>query len=403
MARIGGRRLEHPVAKYRCERCGYDEYRMSAREVGEIALGECPRCGGDFQVVECGKKPKELAEVEEAIGKRFEILDFSFRRGRGDFLVETRDPSRAFLKTFRAVKKRGFLIAMREREGELHLLTTKAPPVEKSNIATNIVLLLATIGTTLFAGFYLSSHNLVIQGAWGHFSNAILFSLALMAILGAHEMGHKIAAWRHDVATTWPYFIPFPHPYIGTFGAVIKVKSPIPTKEALVEMGACGPILGFLLALPITTMGIALSEPLGGELFKVLPTPLIFALLGIFKFGHFPSALNPHPFAWAGFIGLLVTWLNLIPAGQLDGGHVVRGVLSKEQHHRLTRTLGFTFIVLGLLTGILPLTMWGLLILLLFGTPHGGALDDVSKLRGRQKIIVGVALAIFILCLPIPL
>jgi Zn-dependent protease/DNA-directed RNA polymerase subunit RPC12/RpoP len=379
--------MKRPVAKYKCERCGHEEHRMSARSVDETAPGECPRCGGDLRVVARDKRPTELSKIEELVSKRFDIIDFSFGRGRGEFLVEARDPKKSFSKVLGDLRKRGYLAAMREQDGELGLAVIKAPVVEKSNPMINVILILATLGTTFLAGYLLRNN----------FLDAALFSSALMVILGAHELGHKITTWRHGVAATLPYFIPAPT-LIGTFGAVIKVKSPIPTKEALVEMGASGPLLGFAFAIPITLVGLSLSEPTGGF---ALPMPILFALMGFGTFGHFPGALNPHPLAFAGWIGMLVTWLNLIPAGQLDGGHVARGLLSRKRHYQLTRAIGFSLVLLGFL---MPLfLLWGILILIIFGTPHGGALNDVSKLSRRQKTLAVAALIVFVLCLPIPL
>ena len=183
-------------------------------------------------------------------------------------------------------------------------------------------------------------------------------------------------------------------------GAVIKIKSPIPTKEALVEMGASGPMLGLIFAIPITLVGLSLSGPAGGI---ALPTPFLFSLMGFATSGSFSVAVTSHPLAFAGWIGLLVTWLNLIPAGQLDGGHIARGLLSVRHHYMLTRILGFTLIVVGFMTGGLIFMVWGMFILILFGAPHTGALNDVSRLSRRQKILAAAALIVFVLCIPIPL
>jgi membrane-associated protease RseP (regulator of RpoE activity) len=343
-----------------------------------------------MEVTESGKLPPEFAEVEKLVDKRFEILDFTLSRGKMKLLVDARDPKKSFSDLLGELRRHGYLVAMREQEHKLGLVVAKAPLAGGGNVWINVALLLATLGTTFAAGYFLRSN----------FLDAALFSSALMTILGAHEFGHKISTWRHGVAATPPYFIPAPT-LIGTFGAVIKIKSPIPTKEALVEMGASGPMLGFLFALPITIVGMSLSQPTGGEIFQVLPPSLLFAFLGSLTFGSFPTTLNPHPLAFAGWIGLLVTWLNLMPAGQLDGGHVARGLLSRNQHYMLTRALGFALVLLGFLW--FPFLIWGLLILFLFGAPHRGALNNVSKLSRRQKFLAIAAFVVFILCLPIPL
>jgi len=382
-------KLERPIAKFQCRSCKYTAYHMSAREVGEIAHNACPKCGGNMEVISSGEMPKSLAKVEAAVSKNFNVIDFDISDDRMQFEVETDDTKNSFANVYHELSRHGYLAALRKRDSDLMLLVMKFPRIKKDNIWINVGLILATIATTFLAGYFWLTENNVFEAA--------LFAGALLVILSSHEIGHKIAAWRNGVATTLPYYIPAPT-FIGTFGAFIKVKSPIPTKEALVEMGATGPLLGFLFALPITVAGLMLSKPTGGEIY--LPMPISFALLGFAKFGTINYTLNLHPLAFAGLIGMFVTWLNLIPAGQLDGGHVARGMLNADQHYQLTKWIGIGLIVLGLFW--LPLFMWGILILLLFRSPHMGALDDLSPLSRRQKLLAAAAFAVFILCLPIP-
>jgi len=380
---------ERPIAKFQCRSCKYTAYHMSAREVGEIAHNACPKCGGNMEVVSSGKISPNLAKVEAIVNKNFSVIDFDITDDRMQFEVETDDTKNSFANVYHELWRRGYLTTLRKRGSDLMLLVMKFPRIKKDNIWINVGLILATIATTFLAGYFWLTENNVFEAA--------LFAGALLVILSSHEIGHKIAAWRNGVATTLPYYIPAPT-FIGTFGAFIKVKSPIPTKEALVEMGATGPLLGFLFALPITVAGLMLSKPTGGEIY--LPMPISFALLSFAKFGTVNYTLNLHPLAFAGLIGMFVTWLNLIPAGQLDGGHVARGMLNADRHYQLTKWTGIGLIALGLFW--LPLFMWGILILLLFRSPHMGALDDISPLSRRQKLLAAVAFTVFILCIPIP-
>ena len=380
---------ERPIAKFQCRSCKYTAYHMSAKEVGEIAHNACPKCGGNMEVVSSGKISPNLAKVEAIVNKNFSVIDFDITDDRMQFEVETDDTKNSFANVYHELWRCGYLTTLRKRGSDLMLLVIKFPLIKKDNIWINVGLILATIATTFLAGYFWLTENSV--------SEAALFAGALLVILSSHEIGHKIAAWRNGVAATLPYYIPAPT-FIGTFGAFIKVKSPIPTKEALVEMGATGPLLGFLFALPITMAGLMLSKPTGGEIY--LPMPISFALLGFAKFGTINYTLNLHPLAFAGLIGMFVTWLNLIPAGQLDGGHVARGMLNADQHYQLTKWIGIGLIAFGLFW--LPLFMWGILILLLFRSPHMGALDDLSPLSRRQKLLAAAAFTVFILCLPIP-
>lgn len=380
--------MAKPKAKFECTKCGYASYRMSARPTGDIEHRGCPKCGSDMEITAVDEMPSRMAAVEKLVDKNFTIVDFDLDKDRMHFEVDTADTKASFKKLSRELRPKGYLAALRKRGEELVLTVAKSPRVKGSNPLINLGLIFATIATTFVSGyFFLFSRKAV---------DAALFSGGLLTILGAHEMGHKIAAWRNGVDATLPYFIPAP-PYLGTFGALIKVKSPIPTKEALVEMGATGPLIGFMVALPVAILGLVLSKPTGGEF--LLPTPLIFVLLGYPVFGGVPAAPMLHPLALAGLIGMLVTWMNLIPAGQFDGGHVARGLLDAKRHYSLTRMLGFTLVFLGL---FMPwLLLWGMIILLWFRGQHPGALDDVSELSRRQRYLALAAIAVFILCLPV--
>ncbi|MDI6819792.1 MAG: hypothetical protein QMC89_02660 [Candidatus Hodarchaeaceae archaeon] len=384
--------MKPPVVKLECLACGNVEYRMSRRPIGDLALGECSRCGGDMAVVAM-EMPLQLSEVGAIVGEHFDVSDFAVTGERMEFEVSSADTKTSFRGLLRAIQPKGYLAALREQEGELRLLVAKRPPAGRENVLVNIALLLATIGATFGAGYFVIFDRYTMY--------ASLFSAAIMLMLGAHELGHKISAWRHGIEATMPYFIPGPN-ILGTFGAFIKIKSPIPTKEALVEMGASGPIFGFLVALPITFVGLTLSRP-DPEAAPLLVTPLIFAALQLLAFGHVPVGIKLNPLAFAGWVIMVITMLNLLPAGQLDGGHVARGLLGKEGHYRLSRLLGFALLISGLFYIEFPLWIWGLLILILFRGYHMGALDDVSILSGRQKLLAVAAFAIFLLCIPLPL
>lgn len=384
-----------PVAKFECLSCKYSEYHMSTREVGELAPNECPKCGKNLKVV-AKEPPKWLAELLELVAKHFEISDFVTSKDRIELEATARNPKQSFRSLLDAAKQKGYLPVMRKREGELRLMMMRYPRVGQGRIIINLLLLGATFLTTFAAGYFL------ISGYFLTFDKtlyAALFSGTIMLMLGAHELGHKIAAWRNGVASTLPYFIPAPT-ILGTLGAVIRIKSPIPTKEALVEMGASGPLFGFLVALPLTAVGLMLSKP--DEGLPLLFTPAIFAMLQVLTFGYVPTAMSINPLAFAGWVVLLVTMFNLLPAGQLDGGHIARGLMGRERHYELTRMLGFSLLLFGLFFPEIPLWIFGFLILLLFRRHHMGALDDVSKLSKRQKWLAVAAFVVFLLCIPVP-
>lgn len=195
----------------------------------------------------------------------------------------------------------------------------------------HIILFLLTVLTTFLTGY----------GTWGNYLSAALFSGGLLFILGSHEMGHYFYGRKYGIDITPPYFIPAP-PYIspiGTFGAFIKIKSPIYSKKALFDIGIAGPLAGIVATIPITIIGISLSTFVDSGTFNgnggyMLGTPLIFGFISEIFLGSPPEGqtILLHPLAFAGWVGLFVTALNLIPSGQLDGGHIVYALFSKGFH-----------------------------------------------------------------------
>lgn len=197
----------------------------------------------------------------------------------------------------------------------------------------------------------------------------IPFAATLMLILMAHEMGHYFACLRYRVYATLPFFIPAPTP-IGTLGAFIRIKSPIPSRRALFDIGIAGPIAGFVVALPVLAAAIALSQPASPNAPDPqiqFNFPLIFHAANlVFGKGIALDGLLLHPIGIAAWVGMFATALNLLPGGQLDGGHIVYA-LSPRWH----RTISL-ITVFGLAFGIFFWRGWGLwaLLLTLFGTRH---------------------------------
>ena len=195
------------------------------------------------------------------------------------------------------------------------------------------------------------------------------FSAALLGILLAHEAGHYLLCLRHGIPASWPYVLPAPT-LSGTAGAVIRIRGRIPSRRALIEVGLAGPVAGYLVALGASLLGLWLSRPLGVAsppplvLFR---WPLTITLLDRALAAFIPGMpalpnLVPHPILIASWVGLFVTSLNLIPAGQLDGGHILYAI-SAQWHRRLTYVVPVILLVMGitLWTGWL---LWGVILLL---------------------------------------
>ncbi|MBU1239282.1 site-2 protease family protein, partial [Myxococcota bacterium] len=189
-----------------------------------------------------------------------------------------------------------------------------------------LLLFFITLVTTTLTG---ASYAGAGPGQW---HKGLWFSIPLIAILLTHEMGHYLAAKKHNVSTSPPWFIPLPPSIgIGTLGAVIRIREPITSRNALMEIGAAGPIMGLLVAIPVLIIGVALSEvkhiPLVSHMEVISEgNSLLYLFVKYIVHGTFlPFAgrdIMMHPVAFAGWIGLLITMINLIPVGQLDGGHI---------------------------------------------------------------------------------
>ena len=269
----------------------------------------------------------------------------------------------------------------------------------RSSNRLHLILFITTIFTTLLAGAFMEGANPFLRPA--DILRGLPFSFTLMAILLTHEMGHYLTARHHGVAATLPYFIPAPPiPYtlmIGTFGAFIRMKAPIFKRGAILEIGASGPIAGFVVAIAAVCVGLRLSEvvPAMPASSISLGSPLIFSFLSDLLL-DVPEGADVllHPVAFAAWIGLFITALNLIPIGQLDGGHVVYA-LFKERHTALSIGMVGILIFMGFI-GWPGWYLWAALTVIL-GVRHPPMTDPEAALAPRQKFIGWLSLALFVL------
>lgn len=268
----------------------------------------------------------------------------------------------------------------------------------------HLVLFLATFGTTLGAG-YLQSLSLVrlgvLESAW---YGAVAFCLGILGILGSHEMGHKLMANRREIEASFPYFIPAPT-LIGTFGAVIRMRTRPGDRNSLFDVGAAGPIGGMLVVIPVTILGLLWSFSVPAESVKgiSLSEPLLFQWLGNWLV-NLPSGsvLLLHPLAFAGWVGMLITMLNLMPVGMLDGGHISRALFSNRKvfkffffqlsFHRIISLIGI------LVTAILGYWPMALLMLFFGRAGHPGPVNDVIPLSNGRKILAVGLLFLLVVC-----
>ena len=257
----------------------------------------------------------------------------------------------------------------------------------KNNWLLFSILLTATLVTTFLAG-------------------GLLFSISLLLILGAHEFGHYWASKKNGVQSTLPYFIPAPPIFIaGTFGAFIQIKQRIPNRMVLMEIGAAGPIMGFVVALPMLILGLYLSSvtPSIGMGSINFGSSLILNFCSQLVLGVDPSSsdinIHLHPIAFAGWIGMLITALNLMPVGQLDGGHIIYAI-APGKHSAIGK---FFFAGLFPLGYFWPGWFFWAAMIALMGFKTAPLKEDVEKLKLTHIVLGSISMVIFVLTfIPIP-
>ena len=339
----------------------------------------------------------QFEQLRGMVGSEFDVEDGFMEYGIPTFYVRLREDSKqAFLRLVKSLDAIELVPLLRRKKEKVVLQIVRKPPVKSSRSIINIGLFFATLGTVFLSGF-LQSPDIV---------NAMMFTGAIIAILGSHELGHKLLADKHAVEATYPYFIPGPPP-IGTFGAVIQQKSLPPNRDALFDIGITGPLMSFFVSIPIIIVGIIFSSytwiPEGSH---TLPIPILFQLIGlVFQ----PLGVSPpiptepgvtylpgvtlHPLAFAGWVGIFVTLVNLVPAGMLDGGHVTRSFLGERTRNVLVYLTVAILFVMG------PTFYFMAFIALFFSMyRHPGPFDDVSKITTNRKVVALALILIFILC-----
>jgi membrane-associated protease RseP (regulator of RpoE activity) len=397
-----------------------------------------------------GRSPlqRAAAEIEDAVGHLFTVHDVTLGIPNQPDAIRLRGhlnaPShRAYPQIAQRIRKLGYTAELRhDPESNLDiLLATPGVIPQKSDgrIWVNLVLFVLTVLSTLFVGASWSGQ--APPGAdeiWflTHLWLGWPFALSLMTILVGHELGHYIAGRYYKLPVSLPYFVPFPVPPLGTMGAVIVMKGRSLNRRQMLAVGAAGPLVGFLLAVPILILGLHLStvEPLSmpkpGSTVFMEGNSLLYIFLKFAVFGQilpgsglpptFPAAAKEilaalfgtvpldgsydviiHSVALAGWAGLLVTALNLLPVGQLDGGHIMYSLLGQR-----ARIFTWPIIVLLVVMGFFLWPGWFLWagLIFLFGRQHPDPLDDVTRLGTLQKILAALVLVIFFLVFtPVPL
>jgi len=285
----------------------------------------------------------------------------------------------------------------------------------------HIALFLATLLTTSISGGFnylgfemstgaaepLSSWATLVS--WDWLSKGLWFSVPLLLILGSHEFGHYAYCRRHDVDATLPYFIPAPVPLTGTVGAVIRIREPFPSKRALFDIGVAGPIAGFVVLVPFLYWGLALSRqvdfPEGADV-VFFGEPLLLKAIAWLRFGPLPDGqdITLHPLGFAAWWGMLATALNLLPFGQLDGGHIAYAVLGRRSRYVSAATLGAAVLLTLYSMSWAFFTVMLIVMAFLFGVGHPRVIDEDTPLSTGRQLVALFAAVMFIVCFtPVPI
>lgn len=308
---------------------------------------------------------------------------------------------RVIAERFRAF---GHLTLLRRSpDGEIVIAIPGELPRARSRTWVVLALFLATLVSVLFAGSTPGPHSSPLSRLYSGWP----FAVSLLGILVAHEFGHYIVSKRLGVPSSLPYFIPMPLSLLGTMGAVIQMKAPPYNRRALVAIAATGPLAGLAVAIPLLVLGLSLStvEPIpAGGIYVQEGNSLLYAVVKVLMFGRFLPGegvdVSLHPVAMAGWTGLFVTALNLIPAGQLDGGHLAYALLGE-------RARSLTWGVVAVLAGMSLLwngwIIWAGLVFFL-GRVHAVPMDDITQLRTRERALAVFLFVVLVLVFtPIPI
>ncbi len=339
---------------------------------------------------------KEIVETVRSLVKTYDVvvtpLDLYFYY----FPDDNPDLGVNFETLRKQLVPRGYIPFISE-DAEKFIIVRHRPEEKYHGTTVNLILFVLTLLSTIYVGSQFSLY-FVGPGPYADYYAVlygfVFFSAPLLLILGIHEIGHFIVARRYQVKASFPFFIPVPVS-IGTFGAFISLRDPIPNKKAMVEIGAAGPIFGFLVALPLLFVAnyfqqifVPFSTPAPSNLL-VVQFPLIYHYFGLLR----PTTVPIFPMELAVWVGIFATALNLLPISQLDGGHVARGLLGRRSYILSYLFIGIMF--------YLSLQYWGWILIVLLavfmGVSHPPPLDDYSALHRRDYVIGACVLVMFVL------
>jgi len=345
------------------------------------------------------------AEVDELVESLFVVEDRFLDRDTPNFIVsqKTEGNKQAVLReAFRdfadKLRPMGYLAEFRWIVGRYYVTLSPRPPEKKRNNTRNKLLFAVTVCTIFLDGYLRSDNPVLTQSLMVGtpvFLNALVFTLGIVVVFGVHEMGHKLASERRGIRASWPFFIPAPPGMGGTFGAVISQDEPPTNRNDLFDLGIAGPFFGFLASIIVGLVGMWFSFTVTIDQvaewtiaypeirFQQIPMPIALQIISdIIRPVTDGSVLVLHPLAFAAWVGFLVTFVNLIPSWQLDGGHVIRALFGRETH----KIISITGVFLLMISGYVIMAVIIAFFLMREGTESMAPLDDVSPTSLSRKL-----------------
>jgi len=389
----------------------------------------------------------KIEQVTALVKKVFNIDQLTLGGSQDPYFIQyqgllTQSSEQAYQQLQDALRPHQLTPMFRFQENKHQIILRKglitAKPKKKS---INIILFIITFFSVLISGLmtsYTGPETADLGIIWAHLQDSLgeslAFTFSMLGILTAHEFGHYFAARYHKSAVTLPYFIPFPLSPFGTMGAFISMLEPPKNKKVLLDIGLAGPLAGLVVTIPVLVIGLSLSPV--DSLPAILPegfffegNSILYLVLKYLIHGAWlpePSSFNGlpplvhwiryfftglplpaggvdviiHPVAWAGWAGLLITSLNLLPAGQLDGGHLIYSLFG-DKHRWIRPLILVILVILGFMWS--GWWLWAFLILLL-GSRRAEPLDEITELDPGRKALARFGLVVFLLIfMPVPL
>ena len=352
------------------------------------------------------QKPKEMNPIYvEAVERHFDVARAYWERTTPTFIVKTRGEGfrqhlmkPAFKALADEIRDQGYLPRIRWIVDNYHLSILERKPQSEENFIRNKVLFAATVLTVMLDG-YLRSNNPILREELMPNTpiivNVLIFTFSILLIFAVHEYGHRYIAIKRGIDASQPYFIPAPPGMGGTLGAIISQREPPVNRDALFDLGLSGPVSGFIATIIIAILGISLSFVVPTAQvnrwmfdypairFQIMPMPLILEIIaGVIKPTAVDEVLIMHPVAFATWVGCIITFINLIPSWQLDGGHIIRSLVGRESH----KIVSVAGVLLLIISGYVVMGVVVAFFLMRPGLESMEPLDDLSSLSASRKL-----------------